>query len=199
MPVLEQARARGFLGPGPVERHVFHALGFAEAAGGRPAGPAVDLGSGGGVPGLPLALLWPATQWVLLDAGERRTSFLVEAIATLRLSGRVTVVRGRAEEVGRQPHRRAGHALVVARGFGPPAVTAECGAGLLSVGGRMVVSDPPGGAPGRWPAEPLARLGLAVGPLVHAGGGSYQVLVQVTPCPERFPRRPGLPAKRPLF
>ena len=197
--MLEQARARGFLGPGPGERHIVHALGFAEAAGGRPAGPAVDLGSGGGVPGLPLALLWPTSQWVLLDAGERRTAFLAEAVATLRLSDRVTVVRGRAEEVGRQPDRRAGHALVVARGFGPPAVTAECGAGLLAAGGRMVVSDPPAGVPGRWPAEPLVSLGLAVGPLVHAEGGSYQVLIQDAPCPARFPRRPGIPAKRPLF
>jgi 16S rRNA (guanine527-N7)-methyltransferase len=199
LPVLEEARRLGLLGPGPVMPHLAHALGFAHAAAGPPPGPAVDLGSGGGVPGLPLALLWPGSVWMLVDASERRTAFLSRAVDALALGDRVEVLRGRAEDLGREPDRRGEARLVVARGFGPPAVTAECACPLLAVGGRLVVSEPPEGAGPRWPAEALALLGAAVGPLIRASAGSYQVLEQVSACPERFPRRPGIPTKRPLF
>ena len=197
--MLEEARRRGLLGPGPVAPHLTHAMGFARALGGPPAGPAVDLGSGGGLPGMALALVWPATRWVLLDAGQRRTAFLLEAVEALGLGDRVEVLRGRAEEVGRRPDRRSRHALVVARSFGPPAVTAECAAPLLAVGGRLVVSEPPAPAGLRWPAEAVRTLGLALVAAVAEDGGTYQVLEQWAPCPDRFPRRPGIPQKRPLF
>ena len=199
VPVLEEARRRGLLGPGPVVPHLHHALGFAVAAGGPPAGPAVDLGSGGGLPGLVLALVWPTSRWMLLDAGERRTAFLTEAVAELGLGDRVEVLRGRAEEVGRRTERRGGHRLVVARSFAPPGVTAECAAPLLAVGGRLVVSEPPEPDAGRWPDTGLEVLGLRAVAVVRDGGGTYQVLEQRSPCPERYPRRPGIPQKRPLF
>jgi len=198
LPVLEEARRLGLVGPGPVMPHLAHAVGFADAAGGAPQGPAVDLGSGGGIPGLPLALLWPRSVWMLLDASERRTAFLNRAIEALDLGDRVAVVRGRAEDVGREPDRRGRAVLVVARSFGPPPVTAECGCPMLAVGGRMVVSEPPEGG-SRWPPEALSVLGAAAGPVIRAAGGSYQVLEQVSTCPARFPRRSGIPAKRPLF
>lgn len=88
---------------------------------------------------------------------------------------------------------------VTARGFGPPAATAECGAPLLRVGGRMVVSEPPGGSPERWPADGLDQLGLSGGRPVAAAGSAYRLLVQERLCDPRFPRRTGIPAKRPLF
>ena len=194
--LLEQARSLGFLGPGPVEAHVAHAEGFARAWGAAPPDRVVDLGSGGGVPGLVLALRWPDTSFVLLDASERRTAFLADAAANLA-PGRVEVRRARAEEAGRDPELRAGADLVTARAFGPPAVTAECAAPLLRVGGRLVVSEPPEGE-SRWPWEPLAALGLV--PLRQVRTTAvYAVLVLGAPCPDRFPRRVGVPAKRPLF
>lgn len=199
MPVLEEARRRGLLGPGPVVPHLTHALGFALALGSPPSGPAVDLGSGGGLPGLALALVWPASRWVLLDAGQRRAAFLVEAVSDLGLGSRVEVVRGRAEEVGRQPERRGRHALVVARSFGPPAVTAECAAPLLAIGGWLVVSEPPEAAASRWPLHAVHTLGLTPTATVRVDGGTYQVCEQRVACPDRFPRRPGVPEKRPLF
>ncbi len=159
---------------------------------------AVDLGSGGGVPGLVLAALtWPTTAWILLDASARRCAVLVAAVTELGLAGRVTVVHGRAEEYGRDPATRGGADLVVARSFGPPAVTAECGAPLLGVGGTLVASEPPGGE-GRWPASGLAALGLEQ-VASAARSASYAVFVATQPCPPRFPRRPGVPAKRPLW
>ena len=159
---------------------------------------ALDLGSGGGVPGLPLALAWPLTEWVLVDAGERRAEFLGQAVAELGLGERVGVVRRRAEELGRDPAQRGRYPLVTARSFGSPAVTAECAAPLLAIGGRLIVSEPPLATGHRWPAAALAGLGLEPERLIRLQAG-YQVLRQVAPCPERFPRRSGVPAKRPLF
>jgi 16S rRNA (guanine527-N7)-methyltransferase len=193
--VLERARGLGLLGPGPVAAHLEHALGYLPALAGT-TGRVVDLGSGGGVPGLPLAEARPDLQLVLVDASARRGAFLESAVATLGLADRVTVVVGRAEAVGRGPLRGAADA-VVARSFGPPAATAECAAPLLRPGGTLLVSEPPDAAD-RWPAHGLARLGLeAAGP--PTGTPRIQVLVQVRACPEDFPRRDGVPAKRPLF
>jgi 16S rRNA (guanine527-N7)-methyltransferase len=207
--VMAEAQRLHLVGPGALRAHIEHALGFLRAlspaddtSGFVPVGPRVlDLGSGGGLPGLVLATARPDLQVVLLDANQRRTTFLGEAVAVLDLSLRVSVVRARAETSGRDPAQRGTFDLVVARGFGRPAVTAECGAPFLRTGGRMVVSEPPADgveAPTRWPASKLAELGLV--PLfVHREDFSYQVLAQAHACPDVFPRRPGIPAKRPLF
>lgn len=202
--VLTRSRSLGFLGPGSVRVQIEHAKGFAAAIDRTPA-RFVDLGSGGGVPGLVLALQWEMAQAVLLDARERRCAFLREASGDLGIAERVTVVHGRAEDLGRQPDLRGRFDLVVARGFGPPAVTAECGAPLLQRGGTMVVSEPPqadgsdaGARERRWPEVGLALLGLVAGPTIERPY-HYQVLVQERPCPADYPRRVGVPAKRPLF
>jgi 16S rRNA (guanine527-N7)-methyltransferase len=198
--VLQQARERGLLGTGAVETHVRHALGFGEAAGGPPVGLALDLGSGGGIPGLVLAKEWPTSEWVLLDGRERSARFLDEARLRLGLEERVTVVAGRAEEVAHRDGLRGSAYLVVARGFGSPAVTAECAAGFLAEGGRLVVSEPPGSTGERWPTAALVELGLGPVAVVEAGSGyRYAVLQAVASCSARYPRRVGIPAKRPLF
>ncbi len=115
----------------------------------------------------------------------------------LGLGDRVQVVAQRAEEAGRGILRGTIH-YVVARSFGPPAVTAECAAPLLSVGGILVVAEPPGGDRARWGDQGLALLGMRIGPTV-SHPTAYQVIVQETACPARFPRRTGVPSKRPLF
>jgi 16S rRNA (guanine527-N7)-methyltransferase len=189
------AQELGFLGPGPLEPQIDRSLAFTAAT--DPPKCALDLGSGGGVPGLVLAYAWPDSNWVLLDGSVRRCQFLTEAVHELELRDRVDVVAARAEEAGRGALRQS-RDLVVARGFGPAAVTAECGAPLLQPGGHLVVAEPPGGAPERWPAEPLAALGLKVGRAL-VSPVALQVMRQVTPCPDRFPRRVGIPTKRPLF
>ncbi len=198
--MLLDARRLGFLGPGDVNRHVDHALAFLDL---WPVGvnQAFDLGSGGGLPGLVLALATPTVAWVLVEVNHRRAAFLEAAARHLDLGGHVGVQCQRAEQVGRGPFRSTGD-LVVARSFGPPAVTAECAAPLLRVGGALIVAEPPGPAnddgADRWPAEGLAALGL------DADAGRTAPLAlrrfrQVEPCPERYPRRVGIPAKRPLF
>jgi 16S rRNA (guanine527-N7)-methyltransferase len=157
----------------------------------------LDLGSGGGLPGLPLALAQPGTSWILLDGSTRRSEFLAEAVKELDLNDRVQVVAQRAEEAGRGPLRGTVD-LVFARSFGRPAVTAECGSPFLMVGGRMVVGEPPEASPDRWDDDGLAHLGLSLGPR-QTTPSAVQLLLQDRPCPDRFPRRTGVPAKRPLF
>jgi 16S rRNA (guanine527-N7)-methyltransferase len=200
--VLERSRSLGFLGPGSLRVQAEHAAGFAAGPGPAP-GRFLDLGSGGGVPGLVLAGLWPDAEGVLLDASERRCAFLAEAIDHLGLAGRVQVVRARAEEAGRSAELRGSMDVVTARGFGPPPVTAECGAPFLRVGGRLVVSEPPHGGDdeppaSRWPAEGLATVGLAPD-RAWSEPYRYRSFVAVAACPARYPRRVGVPGKRPLF
>src|SRR5204862_3634643 len=116
--VLAEAARLGFLGRGPVEPHVAHAARFATVL--RPASTVLDLGSGAGVPGLVLAALRPETQVVLLDARRQRTDFLERAVGRLGWGDRVTVVAGRAEDIGRSPVWRGRMPAVTARAFGSP-------------------------------------------------------------------------------
>jgi 16S rRNA (guanine527-N7)-methyltransferase len=157
---LAEARALGFLGPGPLDAHVASADVFIAAIGEELRGPALDLGSGGGVPGLLLAAHYEAVPWVLLDVHRRRTSFLARAVAALGWADRVQVVRAPAEAAAHEPMHRAVYELVVSRSFGPPAVTAECAAGFLIDGGRLIVAEPPAPDPSRWPADGLSMLGF---------------------------------------
>jgi 16S rRNA (guanine527-N7)-methyltransferase len=168
---LAEARALGFLGPGPLDAHLASAEAFAHALGALE-GPALDLGSGGGVPGLLLAATFPDVSWVFVDRHRRRTSFLARSVTTLGWASRVTVVRADAEELAHRPEHRSRYAAVVARSFGLPPVTAEIAAGLLRLGGRLFVAEPPTVAPHRWPAVPLATLGLE---RVSPEGGSVAV------------------------
>lgn len=192
---LERARALGFLGPGPVEDHIDHAHGFVRALEGV-VGRVVDLGSGGGVPGLVLAVERSDLDLVLVDSMDKRCRFLEQAVSELGCE-RVQVIHARAEDVGRGPLRGTA-AAAVARSFGPPAATAECAAPLLRVGGRLVVSEPPGASGARWPASGTALLGLEPTEVL-VGPPTLQVLEQRIPCDARYPRRAGVPAKRPLF
>ena len=194
--VLERARRLGVLGPGPVLDHVSHAEGFIAALEGLAEGSLViDLGSGGCVPGLVIAEARPDLRVVLLDSLERRVALLAEAIVALNWEGRVVAELARAEDTGRSPQWRAQVDAVTARSFGPPATVAECAAPLLRINGVLVVSEPPEETD-RWPADGLAPLGLLDEGSPVPG---MRRLRQVSPCPDTYPRRVGMPAKRPLF
>lgn len=200
---LVKSRELGFLGPAPAEDHFHHALAFAEGITTVPA-RALDLGAGGGLPGLVLAAsMWPDTQWCFVDSRAKRTAFLQEAVEALALEERVQVVTGRAEDIGRDPDHRQAYDLVVARSFANPAVTAECAAPLLMAGGFLLVSEPPSvAASTRWPAEGVAKFGFAPPVAVVADGPTPVHLARlelVTRADDRYPRRVGIPAKRPLF
>jgi 16S rRNA (guanine527-N7)-methyltransferase len=196
--ILERAQGMGLLGPAPIREQLAHALALAELIE-TPTGPFLDLGAGAGVPGLVLAAQWPEAEGVLLDAGARRGDHLRQAVAELELEPRVTVVVDRAETAARDPRMREHFDLVVARAFGGPAATAECAVGFLRAGGRLVVSEPPGGRPGRWDPAGLEQLGLD-GPALAAGGGATAATFGLRDRPSgRWPRRTGVPQRRPLW
>lgn len=132
----------------------------------------------------------------LLDAGKRRCQVLQDGISDAGWEPRVSVICGRAEELARVPDLRGTFDAVVARSFGPPGVTAECASGFLSIGGLLVVSDPPESA--RWPEAGLELLGLRTEMRV-SDPFHFSVFRQVEACPKAYPRRNGVPAKRPLF
>jgi 16S rRNA (guanine527-N7)-methyltransferase len=198
--ILEEAQRLGFLGPGPVDRHVAHALAMAACLPGD-ARRGLDLGSGGGVPGLVLAAACSGLEIVLLDAKERRCRFLRHAVTALDLVSRAEVVEARAEEAARRPDLRERMDVVVARSFSLPAVTAECATGFLRPGGHLIVSEPPEGAEAagcRWPEDALDTLGFGPAALCGGGAGAFAVL-EKRRSEERWPRRVGVPSKRPLW
>ena len=181
-------------------RHVDH--GRALLAGVPEEGRVLDLGSGGGLPGLVMATYRPELELTLVEARQRACRFLRGAVSSLGLA-QVSVVEARAEDAARRPDLREAFDAVVARSFGAPAVTAECAVGFIRPGGRLVVSEPPGSeesAPrtARWPVAGLAELGFAP---PEAGGGpdvSF-VVMEKSRGDDRWPRRVGIPSKRPLW
>ncbi len=193
--VLSDAQRIGLLGPEPVERHIQHALTWASIL--EPA-PFLDLGSGAGIPGLILAMLWPDVSATLLDGQVRRAAWLRSALARLDLHPRVTALVGRAEELGHQAGHREGYELVVARAFGPPSAVAECGAAFVRVGGRLSVSEPPG-AQDRWPSKSCEELGLGAIDGIVRDGVSFVILCKTSGTPASFPRPRSLPWKSPLW
>jgi len=210
--VLKEGQRRSLIGNSTVAAQIAHSDGFLRALCLEAVdGPVVDLGSGGGIPGLVLAVRKSDIHVVMLDSSRRSTDFLNWAVTELELSSSVEVVTERAEIIGRDSRYRGVCAAVVARAFGRPALTAECAAPLLRIGGRLIVSEPPGDpvldartavrgpvASQRWPVEGCAELGLAPELELRDSYG-FAILRQVRACPDRYPRRTGIPAKRPLF
>jgi 16S rRNA (guanine527-N7)-methyltransferase len=198
--VLEEARRRGLLGRRIlVAEHIRHAEAWERVL--PPAASIVDLGTGGGVPGLVLAVLRPHARGTLIEAAEGRCAFLRWAIGELGLGDRWEVRCDRAEDAAHAEGLRERFDGAVARGFGPPAVSAECLSAFVRVGGWCSVSEPPSAAARtgqRWPEEGCARLGLRVVGAVERPVGAV-VLEKVGVLDRRFPRRSGALRKRPLW
>nr|WP_026421796.1 16S rRNA (guanine(527)-N(7))-methyltransferase RsmG [Actinokineospora inagensis] len=136
--LAEHGVRRGLIGPREVERlwdrHVLNSAVIAEVV---PAGATVvDVGSGAGLPGIPLAIARPDLRVTLVEPMARRVAWLDEVVETLALSS-VTVLRGRAEEPGVRS-RVSGADVVTARAVAPLAKLAGWCLPLLRRGGRMV-------------------------------------------------------------
>jgi 16S rRNA (guanine527-N7)-methyltransferase len=139
------------------------------------------------------------TSLVLLEGRTVRCELLTHSVEELGIERRVSVLSSRAEIAGQQPQWRGKFDAVVARGFAAPGVTAECAAPFLRDGGLLCVSEPPDTRPfERWPEAGCAELGLQALVAVETPN-SFVVLRQVAPCPARYPRRVGVPTKRPIF
>lgn len=199
--VLVEAQARGLLGPGPPDVQLAHASSFLALVEAslehRPPDRWLELGSGGGLPGLVLATAWPESHGVLLDARSRSAEFLRWACGELELSGRVDVLLGRAEVLAHDPAHRERYAAVFARAVAAPPVVAELAAGFVVPGGVFVCSERPGGDV--WEPVALARLGFELGPSTTDARATIRVLRKVAAAPVALPRRTGVPTKRPLW
>jgi 16S rRNA (guanine527-N7)-methyltransferase len=167
----------------------------------RSASVLVDLGSGAGVPGLPLALALPDAHLTLVDSLERKGAFLRRAVHVTG-AGNADVVVDRAETWSAGRNR---HDAVLVRAVAPLAVLAEYAAPLLRVGGSLVAwKGQPDVAEEEDAAAAAAILGLVlderrpVAPWPDAQRRSLYVFRKVAPTPAAYPRRPGMARKRPL-
>lgn len=201
--ILSRSRVEGYLGPGSIDVHVDHGRAHLGAADPRPGSNWLDLGSGGGLPGLVMAAERPDLHLTLLDRSQKRTDFLRQAVRELELT-QVEVVTSDASDFAREAAHRATFDGVVSRSFGAPALVAEVSCALLRTGGRLVVSEPPqdqGGSaePGvRWPRDALHLVGF--GDLAIRGNNpSFAILTLTTLPPADRPRRWAQMVKRPLF
>jgi 16S rRNA (guanine527-N7)-methyltransferase len=161
----------------------------------------VDVGSGAGLPGLPLKIARPDLELTLVESDQDKAAFLVHACATLGLVG-VEVVARRAEEVGHDPRFREAFDTSVARALASLPVLAELCLPLVRVGGRLLAQ--------KTESEDVAAAGHAIEVLggaliaVHASpslarsAGTVVVIEKVRPTPAAYPRRPGVPARKPL-
>ena len=150
-----------------------------------------DVGSGGGFPGIPLKLAMPELQVCLVESDQRKAAFLRDAVEALELS-EVEVESRRAEEVGREPRHRDGYEVVLTRAAAKAPVAAEYCLPLLRPGGTLL-------ALAQYKDWDMAR--RAIGQLGGRldGERSGVILVRkLRPTPEQFPRRVGIPGKRPL-
>jgi 16S rRNA (guanine527-N7)-methyltransferase len=177
------------------EARLVHLEGALAAAELVESGPVVDVGSGGGSPGIPIAAARPDLQVDLVEAQRRKCDFLESASEAFP---NVRVICVRAEEHGRGDGRDA-YGAAVAQALAPPPVALEWCLPLARPGGHAVLLA------GEVDLDRLAAVAAAVGggrpevvPLAGSERRSLVVVPKVAPTPERFPRRPGVARKRPL-
>jgi 16S rRNA (guanine(527)-N(7))-methyltransferase RsmG len=209
--LLERAYAEavqlGFLGPREQERlwerHLDDAFGLASIRRPEPGERWADLGSGAGLPGLPLAVAHPDTSFTMIDAQRRRLDWIEATAGKLRLTN-VSVVHARLEDYGQGPARES-FEVATARALGSLPVVAELGLPLLTIGGQLLV---PRGRPepdeleqATFACEQLgARLDNVVpnpsSPIDRVG--FVVIMAKIAATSPRFPRRSGMPARTPL-
>jgi 16S rRNA (guanine527-N7)-methyltransferase len=166
---------------------------------------ALDLGSGGGVPGIPLALARPDVQWTLVDSVGKKAGALRGIVQSLGLDN-VAVIAERAEVLGRSPSHRERYDLLAARACAALPVLVELALPLLRVGGELLAwKGPLDGAShevqrGRAALEQLGggTLRLVPAGMEVLGDHTFVVVPKDRPTPVRYPRRPGEPNRRPL-
>ena len=161
----------------------------------------VDVGSGGGLPGLPLKLVRPGLSVTLVEADQAKAAFLVRACAALGLHD-VEVVARRAEEVGQDPRYRESFDVAVARALAPMPVLVELCLPLVRLGGRLLAqkTDAEDLDAARHAIEVMGgKLGrVIVAPSAARSTGTIVIVDKVLSTPPAYPRRAGVPARKPL-
>ena len=161
----------------------------------------VDVGSGGGLPGLPLKIVRPDLELTLIEADQAKAAFLVQACAKLGLEG-VEVVARRAEDAGHDPRLRESFDVAVARALAPMPVLVELCLGLVRVGGRLLAQKTNAeNVEGAYRAIEVMggmRAVVHASPSIARASGTVVVIEKGRPTPVGYPRRPGVPNRKPL-
>ncbi len=161
----------------------------------------IDVGSGGGLPGLPLKIARPELAVTLVEADGRKAAFLVRSCAELGLHD-VRVVNRRAEEAAHDPELREAFDVAVARALAPMPVLAELCLPFVRVGGRLLAQKTAGEDVAA-AARAIALLGGGAAAVHEArsaarSSGTVVIVEKLRPTPEAYPRRSGLPSRKPL-
>ena len=170
----------------------------------KSSGRMMDVGAGGGFPGIPLKVVFPGIQLTLMDSVAKKTAFLEHLVKVLGLD-HVEVYAGRAEDLALNPQLREGFDVVVSRGVAPMRILMELTLPYCRLGGTVVVLKKGEVAPEVESALHSMEVlggklqGTKQIALENLSDGRELVMVEkVKPTPAKFPRRPGLPKKHPL-
>lgn len=187
-----------------VHKHFLDSLALIACCSFQSGGSLIDVGSGAGFPGLPIALARPDMQVTLLEATRKKCDFLRHVVARLGV-GNVSIVNARAEDAARDPAHRERHAVAVARAVAEMATLAEYLLPFVRIGGWIVAQKS-----GEIEAE-VGRAGAAImalgghlrriAPLRLPGIEEARCAVivdKIAPTPDKYPRRAGMPEKRPI-
>ena len=170
----------------------------------RPNARVIDVGAGAGFPGIPLKLVCPGISLTLLEATGKKVTFLEHIVARLELR-RVSAIKARAEELAYDPAHREQYDLALARSVAELAVVVEYTLPFCRIGGWVIAQKGEAGAAEAWNADrAITLLGGELRRVVPAElpglpeDRSLVVIEKVSPTPGTYPRRPGMPTKRPL-
>ena len=188
-------------------RHFLDSLSLLEAvpADTLESGRFVDIGTGAGLPGIPLKIVFAGMSGMLVDATAKKVELLKNLVDELGLES-IEVIHGRAETLGHSDGLREGFDLAVARALAPMPVLAELTLPFCRVGGVVVVHKTDGAD------EEIASAEYAIemmgGEIIRTIKATWEepessrkliVIEKVNPTPANYPRRPGMPSKRPLM
>jgi 16S rRNA (guanine527-N7)-methyltransferase len=186
-------------------KHFLDSLTLLPRLGASVAGRMVDVGTGAGFPGLPLRIVCPALRLTLVEATSKKADFCRRIAEGLRLR-EVAVLHARAEEVGRDPNHRQAYDVATARAVAALPVLVEYLLPLVRVGGLVLAQKgESGAAEAQQSARALELLGgrlKRIETLELPGVAERRTIVEIEKAastPDTYPRRPGIPTKRPLL
>ena len=186
------------------EHHVLHSLGIAKVMQFRPETAVMDLGTGGGFPGIPLKIAFPELKITLLDSLNKRVNFLNEVIEMLGLND-VTAVHGRAEDYAKQKELREKYDFCVSRAVANLSTLSEYCIPFVKEGGSFISYKSGKIDEELSQAENAVKIlggkvqNVVKFPLVDTDmDRSFVVIKKMKPTAKKYPRKAGLPAKEPL-
>jgi len=165
----------------------------------------IDVGTGAGIPGIPLKILFPDIKLVLLDSIAKKAAFLHHLKQKLELDN-VEIVVGRAEEVARQAQYREKFDIVLSRAVAPLLTLVELTLPFCAIGGSFIAQKKGAIEPElNQAARAISLLGGELRGVKRVEMEEFTderrviIIDKVSPTPQQYPRRPGIPAKRPLL